>query len=146
MWVPTASMAEIYKKVDENGHVTYSNVPLKGASKLNLDPNPPSSGGARAAKTPTPESFPKVDNKTQTQRDDKRREILLAELDAEKKALETAKQAYQEGEANPEVSVGAGGKRFRNVVKFEEKMAKLKTDVDTHQRNVELLQKELNNL
>ena len=29
--------AEIYKSVDEDGRVTYSNVPSKGAQKLNLE-------------------------------------------------------------------------------------------------------------
>lgn len=142
------AQAEIYKRVDENGHVTYSNVPLKGATKLNLDPNPSKSSSSNNTnvKTPTPSSFPKVDNKTQSQRDDKRREILLSELDAERKALEAAKKAFEEGESNPEVFVGAGGKRFRNVPKFEEKMERLQVDVDTHKRNIELLEKELANL
>ncbi len=140
--------AEIYKSIDENGHITYSNVPLKGASKLNLDPStPPSSGGgARSAKTPTPASFPKVDAKTQDQRDDKRKEILSSELDAEKKALEEAKKAYADGAANPEMFTAANGKRFRNMAKYQEKVDKLQADVDAHQRNVELLQKELDAL
>lgn len=144
----TIARAEIYKRVDENGHVTYSNVPLKGATKLNLDPNPSKTNNPTNAnaKTPSPSSFPKVDNKTQSQRDDKRREILLSELEAERKALEAAKQAFQEGESNPEVFVGQGGKRFRNVPKFEEKMERLQADVDTHKRNIELLEKELANL
>lgn len=140
--------AEIYKSIDENGHITYSNVPLKGASRLNLDPTTPASGGggSRSAKTPTPASFPKVDAKTQDQRDDKRKEILSSELDAERNALEDAKKAYADGAANPEMFTNANGQRFRNVPKYQEKVEKLKADVDAHQRNVELLQKELDAL
>jgi hypothetical protein len=143
----TTVFAEIYKKVDENGHITYSNVPLKGASKLNLDP--PSTAGSvspRSAKTPTPTSFPKVDDKTQGQRDDKRKEILISELEAEQKALIEAKKAYAEGESNPEMFTNAQGKRFRNVPKFQEKMQKLQADVDAHERNIKLLQKEIDAL
>ena len=68
---------------------------------------------------------------------------MSQELNAERKALEEAKQAYKEGESNPEMNVGANGKRFRNVPKFEEKMQRLDADVKAHERNVKLLEKEL---
>lgn len=175
--VPTFAQAEIYKTVDANGNVTYSNVKLKGAKKLDLEPADTSFGtnsssgssseGKRTtqAKTPTPASFPKVDSGTQNQRDGKRKEILQGELDAEKKALDDAKKAYAEGESNPEMSHvprqvttvtghDADGKaitktttvvdQYRNVAKFQEKMKSLQADVDAHQRNIDLLQKELN--
>ena len=150
--LPTLAQAEIYKTVDANGNVTYSNVKIKGAKKLDLEPADTSFGtnssgeGKRApqAKTPTPASFPKVDSGTQNQRDGKRKEILQGELDAEKKALDDAKKAYAEGESNPEVFKTADGKTQRNVAKFQEKMKNLQADVDAHQRNIDLLQKEIN--
>ena len=139
--------AEIYKKVDENGHVTYSNVPIKGGVKLNVEPpvsTAPETPTARPrAKTPTPANFPRVDRETQTKRDDKRKQILLEELEAEKKALEEARVAYTEGEAVPEVFRTKDGKVRRNVAKYDEKMQRLKATVDAHERNIELLQKEL---
>ena len=150
--LPALVQAEIYKTVDANGNVTYSNVKIKGAKKLDLEPADTSFGtnssgeGKRApqAKTPTPASFPKVDSGTQNQRDGKRKEILQGELDAEKKALDDAKKAYAEGESNPEVFKTADGKTQRNVAKFQEKMKNLQADVDAHQRNIDLLQKEIN--
>ncbi|MCB5188750.1 DUF4124 domain-containing protein [Methylobacillus caricis] len=136
--------AAIYKSVDENGHVTYSNVPSKGASKLEIDPPPPASTQpSRPKPQATPSDFPRVDSQTQKKRDDQRKKILLDELEAEKSALEDAKKAYAEGESKPEVYRGANGKTYRNVVKFEEKMQRLQADVDAHERNVQLLQKEL---
>jgi len=39
----------------------------------------------------TPSNFPKVDKQTQNQRDNKRKAILLSELDAEEKALASAR-------------------------------------------------------
>ena len=146
--------AEIYKRVDPDGRVTYSNVKTKGATRLELDPDANTSNDRPKAsankRTPTPEGFPKVDKQTQNQRDDKRKDILQSELEAEKAALAIAKQAYAEGESKPEVykKKNANGttSTFRNVPKFEEKMRNLQADVDTHQKNVELLQKELDSL
>ena len=170
--LPLFAQAEIYKSVDANGNVTYSNVKLKGSKKLNLEPADTSFGtsagngssnGAGAnseskrapqAKTATPASFPKVDAGTQNQRDGKRKTILQGELDSEKIALEDAKKAYAEGESNPEVfktpvvtgpdGKKSGGATRRNVAKFDEKMKSLQADVDAHQRNIDLLTKEIN--
>jgi hypothetical protein len=140
--------ADIYKHVDADGHVTYSNVPIKGATKLDLEP-PPSGGSstkAAPARSPTPANFPRVDQQTQRQRDDKRRQILEDELANEKKALEEARRDYAEGEANPEMFTAANGKRFRNVPKYEEKMKGLQEGVSQHEKNIELLEKELGSL
>lgn len=142
------AVAEVYKIIDADGRVTYTNVPTKGAKKLDIDPVP-SSGASEPkqnAKVPTPASFPRVDKQTQNQRDNTRRQILQAELEAERKALEEAKKAYVEGESNPEVYKAANGKTFRNVAKFQEKMKVLQANVDGHERNIQLLQKELDAL
>lgn len=148
--------AEIYKHVDADGRVTYSNVKSKGAVRLEIDQNSSAvnternntkpNNAAPNKRTATPNNFPRVDKDTQAQRDSKRRSILQTELDAEKLALEEAKKAYAEGEAKPEVFRTAGGKTFRNVPKFEEKMKGLQENVDIHQKNIELLQKELDSL
>lgn len=155
---PALAHAEIYKHVDSEGRVTYSNVKIKGAKKLDLEPSDTNFGGdnsaasrennrAPQAKTATPANFPKVDNGTQNQRDAKRKEILQAELEAEKQALAKAKAAYVEGESKPEVyqKKNANGttSTFRNVAKFQEKMGVLQADVDAHQRNIDLLTKEI---
>jgi len=150
--------AEIYKHVDADGRITYSNVKIKGAKKLDLEPadtnfgNPPKSSSKTSdeGKSATPNNFPKVDANTQNQRDTKRKEILQAELAAEKQALERAKQAYAEGESNPEVyqvrNANGTTSTFRNVPKFQEKMKALQAEVDVHQRNIDLLTKELNQI
>jgi chromosome segregation ATPase len=146
--------AEIYKRVDADGRITYSNIKSKGATRLEFDPEantiandrPKNTGNTSSTnkRTATPEGFPKVDK--QTQRDGKRQEILQNELDSEKAALEDAKKAYAEGEAKPEVYKTATGATMRNVPKFQEKMKSLQTDVDSHENNIKLLQKEIDNL
>lgn len=157
--VPNLVHAEIYKHVDSEGRVTYSNVKINGAKKLDLEPADTNFGGdnseasrsknrAPQAKTATPANFPKVDADTQNQRDGKRKDILQAELEAEKQALAKAKEAYAEGESKPEVyqkkNANGTSSTFRNVAKFEEKMKALQASVDAHQRNIELLTKEIN--
>lgn len=147
-----AAMAEIYKHVDADGNVTYSNVPMKGATKLDIEPSAPSGGAApKASKTPTPANFPRVDKSEQKQRDDKRRQILEEELAAEREALEEAKKNLAEGENDPEVFKstvkGKDGKPVvvtrRNVAKFQEKMERLQENVSLHEKNIELLEKEI---
>lgn len=150
-----SAFAEIYKHVDADGRVTYSNIKSKGSTRLEIDPDANNISNDRAKaktnntankRTATPDSFPRVDKDTQNQRDSKRRSILQGELDAEKAALEEAKKAYAEGESNPEVYRTASGQTFRNVPKFEAKMKGLKENVDNHEKNIELLQKELDSL
>jgi peptidoglycan hydrolase CwlO-like protein len=151
--------AEIYKRVDADGRITYSNIKTKGATRLEFDPDAntitndhpistskSSNSSASNKRTPTPEGFPKVDKDTQNQRDGKRKDILQNELDSEKVALEEAKKAYAEGEAKPEIYKTANGATMRNVPKFQEKMKSLQDEVDSHENNIKLLQKEIDNL
>jgi len=153
------SFAEIYKRVDADGRITYSNIKTKGATRLEFDPdaNVISNENARRhgeggsnRRAASPESFPKVDKETQNQRDSKRQDILQSELDSEKVALEAAKKALAEGAANPEIShiKNANGSvsTFRNMAKFNAKIKNLQADVDSHENNIKLLQKELDAL
>ena len=148
--VNNISYAAIYKMVDSQGHVTYSNVKIKGAIKLDLETPTSESSSIKApnnvphTKTATPTNFPKVDSGTQSQRDDTRKSILKSELESEKAALADAKQAYEEGASKPEVYRTKDGKIMRNVPKFDEKMRNLQAEIDAHQRNIELLEKEIN--
>jgi len=146
------SLADIYKYTDSNGVTTYTNIKPEGNSKAELvisgpksaEPPPAVREKKSSAKTPSPANFPKVDNQTQNQRDQKRRELLMNELAQEKQALENAKQLYEEAQNTPEVYRGANGKTFRNVAKYEEKLHLIEAEIQAHERNIELLNKELN--
>ncbi|HYA19591.1 MAG TPA: DUF4124 domain-containing protein [Burkholderiales bacterium] len=129
-----AAKADIYKQVDENGRVTYSNVPSKGAQKLNLEPlNTVPSGQPGAA---TPGNFPKVDAETQKNRDDVRRQILEQELSQEMAQLEEAKKRLAEAE-----STRIGGER--NYQKYLDRTQPFRDEVAEHQKNVDALKEEL---
>ncbi len=145
------AQAEIYKNIDANGHVTYSNMPSRGATRLdlgepsshrNLDNTPK----PLRTKMATPADFPRVDKSTQNRRDDKRRQILLSELETEQKALGEAKKAHSEHEQTFESLKNSTQKNPAELNKAQEKSRILQSDVDTHQSNIELLQKELANL
>ena len=140
------AQAEIYKAVDENGHVTYSSTPIKGGKKIILEPLPTMVPPARTRSATSPEGFPKVDGETQKNRDDTRYMILQNELSAEEKLLEEARQNLQASEENPEVFKGKDGKTYRNIEKYEEKIKPLAAQVELHQRNIEALKTELSKL
>jgi hypothetical protein len=124
--------AEIYKFVDENGRVTYTNIPRKGAVKLDI-------GGAetRPKAVATPANFPKVDSQTQKKRDDLRRQILEDELANEQRALAEAKKALKDGEATrlPEEAT--------DHQKYLDRVRRLREAVALHERNIAALRKEL---
>ena len=140
----TAAVADIYKCVDPNGHITYSNdkpLPgLKGCTLMSRDqavtsvPAPPPR--AAASKTPTPSSFPRVDDSTQKNRDNDRRKILETELANEETLLASAKKALAEQEA-----VRNGDEK--NYQKFLDRIQPYKDKVALHERNVEAINKEI---
>jgi len=136
--------ADIYKRVDDEGHVTYSSKPIKGGKKLHLEPLPTMAPPPKPSKAS--EDFPRVNSETQERRDDTRRKILEDELATEQKSLEEARLRLQEGKENPEVHKGKDGKTYRNVPKYEEKVNALQEEVSAHEKNVEALKAELSHL
>ncbi len=137
-----SAQADIYKRVDEEGRVTYSSTPIKGGKKLHLEPLP-------TMPPPSPrtsESFPRVNQETQNRRDDTRRKILEDELATEQRALEDARTRLKEGQDNPELYKNESGQTVRNVAKYEEKVNALQEDVSAHEKNIQAIKTELSNL
>lgn len=147
-----ASHAVLCKYVDDNGHVTYSDSPVKGAKKSSCfepppppPPSPASSGRAMSLPSPgatapaPPGGLPNVDPSTQKRRDDSRRKILEEELAVEEKALAQARKDLQEGEA---VRLGSE----RNYQRYLDRIQGLKNRVTQHERNIAALKQELSNL
>ncbi len=143
-------LAEIYKHVDEQGRVTYSNVPMKGAKKLDLEPlssvplaRPQSGSGLRPSggSSSGPEDFPKVDVDTQKKRDLTRKGVLEDELRNEEKAVAEARKALEDGSATLK-----SGETSRSSAGYLTRVAKLKDAVTVREGNVQALRKELANL
>lgn len=135
-----AAQAEIYKFVDENGLVTYTNMPRPGSKPQMVIPDlskpgkavpvpapagTPKSGG----KIATPSYFPKVDVGTQRKRDDMRRQLLVEELRSEERNLAAAKTALGQGSRTP----GADVRKLSDAVRM-------------HEKNIEMLNKELSHI
>lgn len=149
----SVAQADIYKYTDENGVVNYTNLPSRlptKAERIAVEPAPSAAlsaplqgGNANAAKprpqVATPAGFPRVDGETQRRRDDTRRQILQEELQTEQKALEDARQALAAGQ-----EVRLGGER--NYQKYLDRVKGLQDEVDTHQANLDALEKEISNL
>lgn len=127
--VPSLALADIYKSVDADGHVTYSSAPIKGAKKIVLTPLAPSD---RSRTSTTPHDFPKINEETQKGRDGSRRKILEDELKTEDDLLNKARQSLQAGEEH----------RPKNEVMIKD----LTKQVDLHQGNVFALKIEISKL
>lgn len=137
------AVADVYKCVETDPatgerKVTYTNDrKARGCERLSTDL--PVSSVPGAAPRPAPAAFPKVSDDDQRQRDSERRKILESELQAEEKALESARKALAEEDAV----------RYGNERNFQKKLDRLQPfqeKVEQHERNVEALKKEIANL
>jgi hypothetical protein len=135
------AQAEIYKRIDSEGHVTYSSEPIKGGKKLYLKPLPTMSGGKG-----TPENFPRIDTQTQRNRDATRRVILEDELGNEENLLATARQNLQTIENNPETTMSNAGIPFQKTPQYIEKLKAAQDLVASHEQNIKALRTEILNL
>ena len=139
--------AEIYKQIDEQGKVTYSNKPIKGGRKVDLPELSTVSIPKEAVKKPEPAPPVPAANPA--------RDALLEAIAKEQKALERARAAARAGADQPEVFkrtetvMGKDGKPTtvtetgRNVAAYEEKMKKLNAEVALHEKNLDDLMTQL---
>lgn len=138
------AQADVFKCLDNEGRITYTNTTSKNCKTLSLDPLPvtpaaPTAKSSTTSKNPTPASFPKIDDATQKARDTDRRRILETELATEQKNLEEAKKQVLEQEA-----VRMGDER--NYQKVLDRIQPFKDKVALHERNIVAIKKEISNL
>ncbi|MBI2306054.1 MAG: DUF4124 domain-containing protein [Rhodocyclales bacterium] len=138
------AQAEIYKCTDAAGHVTYSNVATKGCAKMNLEPISTIPAAKPAAKTPTPAGFPRVEENAQKARDSDRRKILEQEQATEQASLEAARKKLADAEEPRPEDRNVGGSI--NQGKLQERTQPLRDQIQLHERNLEAIRKELQNL
>jgi len=142
--VAAPAQAEIYKYVDENGQVTFTDVYKKGAKRIDLPGAPTSLPAAtpaprRASYNPSPTDFPRIDPNTQRNRDDIRRQVLQDEISGERRNADEARRQLQLGE-RLQPGERATDSTYLNRVK------KLRDSVQQHEQNVTSIQRELANL
>jgi hypothetical protein len=144
----------VYKCVDAQGRVEFTDTGKKGCKALDLPgyipapverrgpaPAAPRSGNAApaAAASPSPSSFPRVDTSQQRARDDDRRGILNDELRAEEAKLAGLREVFKNGEPD---RLG----NERNYAKYQERVAGMRDDISRTERNIEALRREIANI
>ena len=108
--------------------------------QVNVAPAPPPQRAtAPAARGGRPSEFPRESASERTTARERQRQILEQELANEQSALAKAKQDLAAQEA-----VRSGDER--NYARVEERLQPYKDTVETHEKNVEALRRELNNL
>jgi len=135
---PLPVSAQVFKCVDADGKVTYSNEgeSAKGCKQL--------SGGQSVSTismraSPPPATFPRISDDVQKERDKTRRLVLEKELEGEQLALEGARKELAEQEA---VRYG-NEKNYQRVL---DRVQPYKDTVERHERNIEALTQELSGL
>ena len=132
-----AQLTEIFKCRDAQGRWTYTNDRRQAekekcelvASQINVAP--PQKAGR-------PAGFPRESSADRASAKGRQREILQQELASEQAALTKAQQALAEQE-----SVRSGDER--NYARVEERLKPFKESVETHQKNIEALRREIAN-
>jgi hypothetical protein len=143
-----SAQSAIYKCVDPQGRVEFTDVRKTGCKSLDLPGSYPApvrrSGAApRQASAPmpvvSPANFPRVDTSAQKARDDDRRGILTEELRAEEKKLTDLKSTYNGGEPERQGNE-------KNNGKYQERVASMKEDIGRSERNIDALRREISNI
>ena len=148
------SAQQIYKKIDAQGKVTYSNEPIKGGKKIDLPPI----STVTLPKSVEPKPTSKIAPNPAVALERAQHKKLLQEAIANKeKALEQAKFKAKEGDVpefthTPKTVIGKNGKPSTlteirdNPSAYEEKMKKLNAEITLHEKKLADLKAELENM
>ena len=124
---------DLYKCQAQSGMAYFNGPPAPAGSNVTTKKNGSAASTTRAA---TPSSFPRVDSATQRDRDDVRKRVLTEELATEVKMMVESEVAMKMGTAPlPDETLTSP--------KYLDRMAKLRTTVENHNKNIQALNKEL---
>jgi hypothetical protein len=141
-WAAHAQVTEIFKCRNADGHWTYTN-DRREAEKQKCELVTRQINVAPAQKPPpratSPGQFPRETPEASANAKARQRDILEKELVQEQAALAKARQELVEQE---QVRYG----NERNYARVEERLQPFKDRVETHQKNIEALRRELANL
>ena len=142
------AQAAVYKCVDADGRVTYTNDPslargcklLDSGQAVSTVPAPVRPAAASPGTgSSTPSSFPRVSADDQRARDDGRRQVLESELTTEEAALAEAESSLAEQE-----SIRLGNEH--NYQKKLDRLQPFQDKLELHKRNIEALRREISGL
>jgi hypothetical protein len=142
------AQGDVFLCVNDKGLKEYKNTgETKGCKRVDLQgvtmiPSPykrPLVQTAAARASASPSDFPRIDSSTQKARDNDRMQILLDEMKTEEKKLAELKKEFNNGEPERQGNE-------RNYVKYQERVASMKEDIDRTEKNIEALKREIGNL
>jgi hypothetical protein len=140
------AQSDVYLCMGENGSKEYKNtgdtkrckkVDLPGITMIPSPKKPVQTASTRPASSPV--DFPKVEGGTQKARDNDRKQILQDEMKSEEQKLANLKKEFNYGE--PE---RRGDER--NYVKYQERVAAMKEELDRTEKNIQALRREIDNM
>ena len=143
-----AQATEIYKCVDGTGRPLYTSDKRDTAGKkcalvsreINVVPGQkPNTGKPTAGASRELGRFPRETPAQAATAKGRQREILQKELESEQSALAKAKQDLSQQE-----EVRSGNEQ--NYARVEERLRPFKDNIETHEKNIEALRRELSNL
>jgi uncharacterized protein YhaN len=133
-------LTEIYRCIDADGRRHYTNSKKEtGGMKCELVTSQINVAPAAKPSARAPTGFPRETAREGASARERQRDILQKELVAEEQALTKARQALADQEA-----VRSGDER--NYARVQERLQPYKESVETHQKNIEALKRELANL
>ncbi len=143
-----ATAGPIYRCQNASGVVEYSNSApadekARGCQKIDLPtittipaPAQPRAGGSGAGPAKSANAFPAVSAESQKARDSDRARILQDELKREEDRLASLRESFNNGQ--PERNGDE-----RNYQKYLDRVEKMRSDIASHQSNVDTLRREL---
>ena len=136
-------VTEIFKCKGADGHWTYTNDRREAEKQkcevVTRQVNVAPASKAPASRSTRPGEFPKETAAERASGRERQREILEKELVTEQAALAKARQELAAQEA---VRTG----EERNYARVQERLQPYKDSIETHEKNIEALRRELNNL
>ena len=132
-FISCLTQAGVYKHIDEQGKVTYSNLPSNNAKKIDLPPIvvvPPVNSG---------EIEDRIAKRRESIRLEEQREQLQSKIAEEEKRLNEVKDEYKDG-----VPDRLGSER--NYQRYLNRVDRLKEEINGRENNLNLLRNELQKL
>ena len=127
------TQAGVYKHIDEQGNVTYSNVPSGNAKKVDLPPIvvvPSVNSG---------EIDERIIKRRESNKLEEQREEMLSKITEEERRLSEVREEYKDG-----VPDRLGSER--NYQRYLDRVERLREEINARERNLDVLRNELRNL
>lgn len=125
--------AEMYKQVDKDGNITYSNIPAQDAKEVNLPPLIV----VPAAKEQGVDA--KIKGRIESINNQEQRETIEKQISEEKERLQSIKNEYKDGTPD---RLGSE----RNYQRYLDRVERLKQEIELGERNLATLQQTLGNV